>query len=254
MNTYMLITDMPSHMPNKRHLCHSVLFWSHCAAGGAGCSLLHAQEGVSQGEALGAWVEGRRDYLHGHFSFCRAATMAWRCFSAGPKIVFHHLLHHLTLVSDIWHWPLEIISQNCPDLMHHQNQSSTLSFSFLACEAARLAAALCLIVLFPEPPAWPKEQNKEPSKDPELPLLQRNKLQWKAALPWPFCSALTLCAPSWPNHILTQLPCTLLFMLISIHIHVTSQSHGMEEVHGALTDGPGCCTAYWWLLMGGTGK
>lgn len=70
--------------------------------------------------------------------------MAWRCFSAGPKMVFHHLLHYCTLVSHIWQWPLETISQNCPDPTHHQNQSSTLSFSFsfLACGAALLAAAL----------------------------------------------------------------------------------------------------------------
>lgn len=127
--------------------------------------------------------------------------------------------------------------------MHHQNQLSTLSISFLACEAALLAAALCLIVLFPE---LPKNRTRSPAKAQSCHCYKGANCSEKQHFRGPFAPLLlsVLHLGQWPNHILTQLPRALLYMLISIYIHVTSQSHGLEEVRGALTNGPGCCTAY----------
>lgn len=136
--------------------------------------------------------------------------------STGTKKLVHQLLHHLTIVSHVWCGPLEAISPN----------SAYIHLFFLLllphpCEASLLAAAAWLTAPSPEPPAEPKKQDKEPSKGPELPLLQCSKEEGsldQPALPL----APLLHAVLQPSHFLSELLFTLLHALVCIHIHVVS--------------------------------
>lgn len=83
---------------------------------------------------------------------------------------------HLSATYDSDHWRQLAKTAQIPHIIR---------ISLLPCHShspSLLVELPCLLLLsliapFLEPPAWPKEEDKEPSKCPELPLLQRSKLQ-----------------------------------------------------------------------------
>lgn len=82
-----------------------------------------------------------------------------------------------------------------------------------------LAPAALLMAPFPEPPEEPKEQDEEPSKGRELPLLQDSEEQCSQSHITLFLAPL-LHLVHQLSHVLTQLLCVLLHVLLHIHIHM----------------------------------
>jgi len=177
--------------------------------------------------------------------------------SVGPKKIVHQLLHQLAFVHHVQRRPLCAISPNSVQVTHPIGVAAFLYLTvlvlLLAWGALLLVAAVWITPPLPEEPQEPKQQQKEPGNDPELPLLQGNKeqgsLDHPALLPAPLLHIVqSLC------HVWTQLLYTQLHTFLHVHICVIKSqmrvlddsqqnqgnedhpSHGPQEVCAALTE------------------